>query len=129
MNRILIIDNEECIRAPLAIFSEMLDYEPTVASDPTACDVFAPSSCFCTMDAPCTDILLVDQNVAGMKGLDLIQRQQDHCCKLSTQYKAVMSSCFSTEELNQAEKLGCRIFQKPLRFATLQKWLNEIARH
>jgi CheY-like chemotaxis protein len=127
MPRILIIDDEECIRETLAVFAEMLGYEPAVAVNPAECDVSNSTSGECAKETACADLLLIDQNMPNsMMGLDVIQRQIERGCKLDIQYKAVMSGALTEDEIKQAKKLGCHVLHKPVSFEILEKWINSV---
>ena len=68
MSRVLIIDEEECIREPLAVFAEILGHEPTVASIPPSCNVYKSTPDYCSRETACSDTLIVDQDLPGLTG-------------------------------------------------------------
>ena len=126
MPRILIIDDEEGIREILGVYSEMLGYEAELVADLSQCNSFHADSNGCTEGTPCADILVIDQNLPGTKGLDLIEQQLEMGCKVPPQRKAVISASLSEEEFRQAKKLGCHVMQKPITFEIFENWLNKI---
>lgn len=126
MPRILIIDTEESIRETLDVFAEMLAYKATLAINPASCDVYSPSFCECSKECACTEILLIDQNMPGMTGLELIQRQHEFGCKIAAKSKVVMSGVLTVEERQLATELGCFVMQKPVSFEVLEQILNTI---
>lgn len=75
MPRVLIVDGDEATRETLAIFTEMLGIEPMVAINPSSCDVYSPAPKECSKEIACTDILILNQHLPSMSGLELIQRQ------------------------------------------------------
>jgi DNA-binding response OmpR family regulator len=121
MARVLIIDEEECIREPLAAFAEMLGHEPTVASKPPFCNVYKPTPDYCNRETACSDTLIVDHDLSGLTGLEWIQRQTDFGCKADSSSKIILSTFLSDDLKLQADKLGCRTQQKPVTFETFEK--------
>lgn len=126
MPRILIIDNDEGSRESIAIFCEMLGNEPNTDVNPAYCDVYSPSPCTCTKETACTDILLIEQNMPGMSGMELIQRQLDSGCKSVAHGKAIMSRALTVEETQLASELGCHVLQKPVTYEALEHLLSSI---
>lgn len=126
MSRILIIDDEEGIREILGVYCEMLGYEAVLAADPSFCQSFHTDNQQCTNENPCTDILIIDQNLPGMKGLDLIERQVEKGCKVPPQCKAVISASLSDDEFRQAKTIGCHVMQKPITFEIFESWLQSL---
>jgi CheY-like chemotaxis protein len=88
----------------LDVFAEMLAYKATLAINPASCDVYSPSFCECSKECACTEILLIDQNMPGMTGLELIQRQHEFGCKIAANF----------------------VMQKPVSFEVLEQILNTI---
>lgn len=126
MPRILIIDSDEASRESIAIFIEMLGYEPTIALNPAACDLYSPNPGDCTKESACIDILIIEQKMPGMTGLQLIQRQLDFGCTVSAQGKVIMSTNLTTEETQLANELGCHVLQKPVTFEALEEMLSSV---
>ena len=126
MPRILIIDDEESLREILGVYSEMLGCEVELAADPSLCKSFHSDSQECTNEKPCADILVIDQNLPDLKGLDLIRQQTERGCKLPPQRKAVISASLSEDEFRQAKNLGCHVMQKPITFEIFESWLQKL---
>jgi DNA-binding response OmpR family regulator len=128
--RIFLMDDDSEFRNIITIFLEMRGYEVTSAADPTFCAVYDKPDQPCPLDAPCTDILLTDQNMPKMTGLEFIQTQQKRGCKGSRSYKALLSANLSDAEQQLATELGCTIFRKPFRLYSLLAWIESIeSRH
>ncbi|NIR94792.1 MAG: response regulator, partial [Gammaproteobacteria bacterium] len=125
--RILIIDDEECIRDSLAIFAEDLGLDPVVASAPEQCTLFQDPSGHCCKSKSCTDILLIDNHLPGISGLDFIELQLEKGCKVAVSNKAVMSGAFSSRDYLHAKNLGCHVLQKPVTYELFCNWINNLA--
>lgn len=122
--RILIIDDEECIRESLAMYLTDLGHEVVTACDPTQCPVY-DGAC-CTQAVACADVILIDQNMPECKGLDFIKWQASRGCRASIRNKVIMSGMVTKELLQEARQIGCQIIQKPFHFGALDEFLNEV---
>jgi DNA-binding response OmpR family regulator len=59
-------------------------------------------------------------------GVDLIEQLIQKGCK--QRHFALMSANFSEADLARASKIGCTLFNKPLDFAKLTAWVEEVER-
>lgn len=126
MQRLMIIEDEECIRETLGIFSEMLGYEPIIATDSSSCPAIHSDGQECLKDHPCADILLIDQGLPSISGLNFIESQIQKGCKVLAHRKALMSGALTKEEFIRTQKIGCHFLQKPVTFDVLKDWLAGI---
>jgi CheY-like chemotaxis protein len=102
MQRILIIDPEENVRETLAVFSEMLGYEPMFAADATSCRVIHAENQTCAEEHPCADILLINQGLPTMTGLEFVELQMEKGCKAAVHCKAVMAKTLTPKEYKES---------------------------
>ena len=82
MPRILIIDDEECIRETLRELCADLGYEPILVDDPSFCRLPCHETKVCPKETPCVDVLLVDQYLPTMFGLNFIEELNQRGCKI-----------------------------------------------
>lgn len=75
-------------------------------------------------DAGCADVLITDNQMPGMTGLELLQQLDNKGCKLSNHRKAIISGSWTNEEYQQARQFGCKIFQKPAAIEEIHQWLD-----
>lgn len=122
---ILIIDDEECVRDSLAIYLEDQGHKVTVADNPFSCRITLHGCC--DQPFPCADVLLIDQNMPGMKGTEFIRLQNERGCKAAASAKMIMSGKVTADLVNEANELGCRLVQKPFSFKVLDGFLREVA--
>lgn len=127
MQRILIIDPEENVRETLGVFSEMLGYEPMFAADAASCRAIHAENQGCTELQACADILLIDQGLPTMTGLEFVERQMEKGCKAAVHCKAIMAKTLSPEEFKEAKNLGCYVLQKPVTYEIMEQWLSSVA--
>jgi two-component system NtrC family response regulator len=66
--KIMVIDDEVCIRESFAWFLEDLGHEVHTAASPQVCRVYRGHDC--DKDEACADALLIDHNMPGMNGLE-----------------------------------------------------------
>ena len=77
--RVFIIDDEDCIVDTLRRFPVEQGPEVITAKEPLYCDI--QHECDCSAPSPCGDILLVDQEMPRMKGLDFIDFMHKRAAK------------------------------------------------
>ena len=121
----LIVDGDESSRETLGVFSEMLEFDPILAEDPSLCGVYNSNGAECDNEQPCADFILVDLSLKTMTGLDFVEHQVEKCCKAPVKYKAVMARSLSAAEFKQANKIGCHVLQKPVTYEILENWINK----
>ena len=71
MHHILIIENEDSVRAVLGRYSEALGYKPILISDPSVCKALNSGEQTCSSHKPCANILLIDKELPEIDGLSL----------------------------------------------------------
>lgn len=119
---LLFEDNPWCRDLMTEILMEK-NYQVTAFANPTSYIAEQNTCCLCR-DKYCADALITDNQMPGISGLELIRWMNDHGCTLPNHRKAVISGSWSNEEYNQAQQLGCKIFQKPASFDEIHQWLD-----
>jgi len=120
---ILVIDDDELC---LSVLSEFLDgdqYHVATFSRAT-CLMTIKAAERCPMKTPCYDVLITDNQMPGMTGLDFLALQQRCGCKIPDHRKAIISGNWCNENLGKAEQLGCQVFDKPYAFDQISNWLE-----
>jgi len=123
--RIIILEDEEGSRKLLSLLLMRRGYEVVSASEPNLCPLYADLDTFCSHEFPCGDILLTDNRMPRMTGLQFIARQQERGCKGVVHNKAVISGTWRAQELETATRLGCKVFSKPYQIDEIFHWLDE----
>ena len=68
------------------------------------------------------DLILTDNQMPGMTGLEFLTWIGQQNCPLPDHRKAVISGSWSSSELLAAQKLGCHVFHKPTQVDSLYAW-------
>ncbi len=64
-----------------------------------------------------------------MTGLEFVESQTKRGCQGCVSNKAIISANWTTEEIDKAENLGCKVFRKPFKIDELTQWLVEREKH
>jgi len=118
--RAVVIDDEDVIRDLIYDILKKRGYEVYVSSDPLCCPIYLDCECPCPDEHYCTNIIITDINMVNMTGLEFIKHQKSHGCKV--QNIAVMSGCWTDEDIEQAKSLDCHMFKKPFNIDEIEKW-------
>ncbi len=121
--RAIVLDDDDAINALVSNILRKRGYEVYASSEPFLSQVYMGSGCSCSVGHTCTDIIITDNNMPNMSGLEFLERQKRMGCKV--QNTAVMSGSWTKEEIEHAKKLGCHVFNKPFKIDEIKKWLNE----
>lgn len=123
--RILVIDDEESIRDSLAMYFQDKGHDVVTVEHPSRCDGEAQR--LCHGQDECADVLIIDQWMPEMTGIEYLSQRHDWGCRAMGQHKALMSANISSEIRLQAKELGCKVFEKPVRLGEIEDWINEMS--
>ena len=123
--RALVFDDDEGVRLLISSIFEMRGYEVLSFTAPRSCPIYLDKNCPCPRNYACADILITDNHMPGMTGLDFIEHQTQNGCKVICKNKALMSSAWTDQDKKQVGKLGCHLFDKPFGIEEVHKWLEE----
>lgn len=122
--RAIIIDDDESCREVLSLILRQNGYETFSFADPAACPIYVDPKCSCPHEHACGDFLLTDNQMPKMTGLDFVESQTLRGCKGAVCNKAIISGTLCWEEAARAERIGCKIFSKPVCLDELLAWLE-----
>ncbi len=111
MARILVVDDEDNVRSMIELALSMSGYEVTTASDgPTGLEKFG--------DGSAIDIVLLDQRMPGMEGLEVLRQMRE----IKPETRVIMITAYGTIDLAvDAMKAGATDFlRKPFTTETLR---------
>ncbi|NOG83458.1 MAG: response regulator [Planctomycetes bacterium] len=124
--RAFIFDDNELVRSLVSLILEKRGYEVFAFSDATLCPIFLRNDCPCPSEHTCTDIIVADINMPNITGLDFIENQLNFGCKVRN--FGVISGNWTNARIEQAKRLNCQIFEKPIDFEHFEKWLDDCER-
>ena len=125
--KILVIDDEECIRDTFKWHLEDLGHEVLTASEPMMCDVYNGHDCH--KEHPCTDVLLIDYRMPRMTGLEFIELLSKRGCKSLAANRIIISGDTSPIDMDKVKQLGCQVLQKPLSLKRLEETISKVDRN
>ena len=120
--RILIVDDEESIRDSLKIYLTERGHDVLTLEHPSRCD--GESNRLCHGYETCADVLIIDQWMPEMTGIEYLSRRHDWGCRALGQRKALISANLSEQLRLQALELGCTVFTKPVSLKQIENWLE-----
>jgi DNA-binding NtrC family response regulator len=123
--RAVVIDDEEIIVNLFKDFFSTRQYEVLSYTRPVVCPIHDEKGNPCNTDYPCADVIITDFKMPRMNGLELLQEQSRHGCKLTRENKAVMSGYLDEESHRKIKQLRYAFFQKPIDFSKFSAWLGE----
>ena len=120
--RVLIFEDNDFLRATLKDILVSNGYEIYEFSNPGMCPQYLSSNQNCLWDDSCSDIIISDVNMPVETGLEFIKNRLSLGCKIK--FRALMSADWTESDLQFAEKIGCKVFQKPFDLEELLEWLE-----
>ncbi len=124
----VVVDDLDFCRELLTEVLQMRGYEVASYAQAEAVPFCSGEGGRCRTDAACADLLLTDNRMPGLTGLQMLEKQQARGCKLCQRHPALLSSCLTHEELSKANSLGCQVFEKPFDLGRLSAWLDACER-
>ena len=121
-SRVLIFEDNDSLRSTLKNILVGVGYEVYDFSNPGLCPQYLSSNQNCLWDDSCSDIIISDVNMPVETGLEFIKNRLNLGCKIK--FRALMSADWTESDLQYAQKIGCKVFQKPFDLEELLQWLE-----
>lgn len=125
--RILIFEDNDMLCSTLKAILGELGYEVHPFSNPAMCPLYYGTDHNCLLDHPCSDIIISDINMPFENGVQFIRNLLNKGCKVK--FRALMSAGWTKSDLQFAESIGCRVFNKPFNLDEMIKWLSDCRKH
>ena len=121
--RAIVLEDNDSVRETLSIILKIRGYEVLAFPDPCVFMAHLDHESKSLKEHSCCDILITDVRMPGMTGLEYLESQHHHECKIPN--IAVMSGSWTEDEIEVAHRLNCRVFEKPFLLEELNSWLSQ----
>ena len=121
----VVIDDVAACREYLVEMLADRDYEVATFADARFFVDHCRADKECPVSEPCLDLLVTDNQMPDLNGLDMLVAQFGKGCKLLAKNCAIISGNWSQGDLQQAQSLGCKTFEKPF-LGGLNDWLDRL---
>jgi len=122
--RVLVIDDEECIRDTIKWHLEDQGHEVLTFSDPTEIDFDA--ICNQSNTCPC-HILLTDFQMPKMNGIQFLKEVNKRDCKVIPENRYLITAYGNSIPTEEVEQIGCTTVHKPLSLRQLDELVLKAA--
>ncbi len=119
----LILDDDDDYRQLLEEFLADYDYAVSAYESPLS---FINGSIHCQSSTPCFDIIITDNQMPGMDGIDFLAMLKEVSCKVPDGRKVLISGFLTEEVRRKAAELGSRSFKKQTAMTDLTAWLEAL---
>lgn len=100
-------------------------YDVMSFNQPIICPVYQNNeNGSCTNNHPCADVVITDQRMPVMSGIELLQAQAKNGCRLTPMNKALITAYLEESEQKALQDLGAFYLAKPFRMTDLSRWLD-----
>jgi CheY-like chemotaxis protein len=95
-------------------------------NQPVICPVYQNNEkSNCMNEHPCSDVVITDQRMPFMSGIQILRDQAKNGCRLTPMNKAIITSYLDESEQKALQELGAFYLAKPFRMMDLSPWLDE----
>ncbi len=123
--RILVLDDDEEVRDLLKTALINKGHDVTALADPSDFPFLNKSTCPCPEDSPCADIVISDNIMPNIEGIDLFKKLKSFGCHpLKNGNVAIMSGYLTIHYMNELNNLGIHYFRKPFKLSEIYEWVD-----
>jgi response regulator RpfG family c-di-GMP phosphodiesterase len=121
--RIIFVDDNEQIRNLMKRYLELKGYEVFVFEKAGICNVDKNDKCMQEENKVCADIIISDIHMPDVSGIEFVEHLK--LCQCKCQNIALISGSWSSEHIQKAQEINCKIFSKPFVFKDVVNWVKE----
>ena len=123
---IMVFDDDKDIRNLLKTALVSKGHEVTALADPSEFPFFNEETCTCSPDRPCADILIADNVMPNIEGIDFFKKLKEKgCLPLIRENVAIMSGYLTIHYINELNNMGIYYFRKPFDMSEIYDWIDE----
>lgn len=124
--RAIIYDDEPSVRELLEKVLTKRDYEVISLGEPYVCPIYENNGSHCLKEhPPCADVIIADQRMPNMTGIELLKTQAKNGCSLTCENKAIITGHLDEQELQCVRDLGCFYLAKPFHISDFLSWIDQ----
>ena len=124
--RILVFDDDADVRNLLTTALNCRGYEVTALSDPGEFPFLKKETCPCPPESPCADILIADNIMPNIEGIDFFKKLKNRGCQpIVKGNMAIMSGYLTIHYMNELNNLGIHYFRKPFNLSDIYAWIDQ----
>lgn len=122
--RTIVLEDNQVEQGILKYLLIARNHEVITYNNPSICPLQLLPECRCSENERCTDIIISDQNMPYINGLDYIRNQRIKGCKCKK--VALVSSELNEDVKKIAKELSCKVFSKPYDISEIFNWLDDV---
>ena len=128
--RVIVCDDDEIILDVFHQLFEAMGYDVIVSEGPLTCAFYYDKTTSCPQGQRCTDILITDNRMPGMTGIELLELQHNGGALITTikkewKNKILITGMENPELRSRAESLGCHFLSKPVPIPSIMAWVKQ----
>lgn len=110
--RVAVFDDNDTNRYWLREVMDERGYEVFTFPDPGLCLNNLRPDMICERDSDCVDVIIADLKIPNIFAIGAVSGQMQSGCRC--EYFALMNGEWSLDDLQYAERIGCKVFKKPV---------------
>ncbi len=123
--RILVFDDDLDTRNLLQVALSNKGHDVTALADASEFPFINRESCPCSPGEPCADIIIADNIMPNIEGIDFFKKLKSRDCQpLVKGNVAIMSGYLTIHYMNQLNELGIHYFRKPFKLEDIYDWVE-----